>query len=256
MVLLLLVLVGAGAGGYLHYTGAFISPAELKATINSALAANAMSEIAVEVGDDRVATLNGLADDAAMKDAAVQLARSVKGVKDVLAKLDVLPSIGDTESRLAQTLKDQQLTEVLVRVDEKRNATLTGNVSDAAMIEVATKAAAATPGVKNVTSQLQVVEAPPVTYRADPQPEAASQPLPRPSSPPKIKRPAVAGGSPSSVPTPAPVPERKRTTCEGTGGINRLTCMIEGPATYFKCAPDGRNWNNSIPGCDRSGGRN
>ncbi len=42
-----------------------------------------------------------------------------------------------------------------------------------------------------------------------------------------------------------------RTTCQGIGGLYRLTCEIEGPANYFKCAPEGKNWNHDIPGCDR-----
>lgn len=269
---ILLVLIGGGAGGYLYYTGALIGPAELKATISSALVTKGIHGISVDVGGDRIATLSGSADSTAIRETAVQIARSVKGVKDVLATLDVLPSIDDTESRLSKTLKDQQMADVLVKVDEKRNATLTGNVSDAAMIEAATKAAVATFGVKSVTSQIQVVATSPVTYsdNVESQPSTAPRAAHRPSSPPKPKRGAVANAAPAPVSVPAPVPvlapapapapapvttpapERKRMTCEGVGGIYRLSCTIEGPETYFKCAPDGRHWNNAIPGCDRS----
>lgn len=273
-VVILLALIAGGGGGYLYYTGEFISPADLKTTISSALVAKGIKGIFVNVTSDRVATISGAVDDAAIKDNAVLVARSVKGVKDVVSKLDVLPLISDTESRLSQTLKDQQLTEIQVKIDETRNATLTGNVSDAALIEVATKTATATLGVKSVTNQIQVVAIPAVTYtdRVEPQPSAAPQTAPRPSSSPKAKRAAVASreSTPVAVPVPppamaapvparaappapppVPAPVRQATTCDGTGGVYRLSCILEGPANYFRCAPDGRTWNHAIPGCDR-----
>lgn len=93
----------------------------------------------------------------------------------------------------------------------------------------------------------------------------------RPNSPPMTKERTVARAQAARPaerkPEPAPAVQRpadevpptaaakaqvaSRTTCQGTGGLYRLTCEIEGPANYFRCAPDGRNWNHDIPGCDR-----
>ncbi|MDP2824596.1 MAG: BON domain-containing protein [Sulfuritalea sp.] len=181
-VAILVALIGGGAGGYLYYAGAFIKSAELKAAIDSDLATKGILGISVDVDDDRVATLGGDIGDAAIRDAAVHVARSVRGVKDVLAKLDVLPSISDTENGLSQALKAQQLTDILVSVDEKRNATLTGTVSDAAMIDVATNTAAATSGVRSVTSQIQVTAIAPITYSGEAESSVSPQQAPSGSS--------------------------------------------------------------------------
>lgn len=248
-ILMLLALASGGAGGYLYYTGWFISPAELKANISSALIANGIQGITVDVGDDRVATLSGDVVDVAIKDTLVALASSIKGIKDVRANLNVLPSIRDTEHLVLQALKDRQLTDVQVKIDEKRDATLTGGVGDAALIQVAANVATATPGVKSVTNQLWVMEVPEVTYTSEPEPTTAPRPTPRPSRSPKLQ--AAPSTSSTSAPTTVPAQERKRINCEGTWGPYLLICTLEGPALYFKCAPDGKNWNNSIPGCER-----
>jgi|GEM_PF-2072766 len=53
-------------------------------------------------------------------------------------------------------------------------------------------------------------------------------------------------------------PETKKTeqrTCSGLTGFPSLICRTEGPARFWRCAPDGVNWNNDIPGCRRSAGR-
>lgn len=49
-----------------------------------------------------------------------------------------------------------------------------------------------------------------------------------------------------------PWPANQR-TCDAPGlaGYDRDVCAKEGPAVYFRCAPDGRRWDISLPGCDR-----
>jgi len=42
-----------------------------------------------------------------------------------------------------------------------------------------------------------------------------------------------------------------RNSCEGVSKLVWMQCKLEGPQTFFKCAPDGMHWNNEIPGCDR-----
>jgi len=43
-----------------------------------------------------------------------------------------------------------------------------------------------------------------------------------------------------------------RRSCEEASLLAKPICFIEGPATFWKCAPDGKNWNNEIAGCQRN----
>ncbi|MDR3352302.1 MAG: hypothetical protein LBO00_04700 [Zoogloeaceae bacterium] len=45
-------------------------------------------------------------------------------------------------------------------------------------------------------------------------------------------------------------------SCAGLRGFPALICNTEGPAHFWRCAPDGVNWDNEIPGCQRSSGGN
>lgn len=62
--------------------------------------------------------------------------------------------------------------------------------------------------------------------------------------------------SAAAKPLPQPVSARPgNKTCD-SGGLNFLLktmCNIEGPERFWKCVPDGRNWNTAIPGCDVDG---
>ena len=44
-------------------------------------------------------------------------------------------------------------------------------------------------------------------------------------------------------------------TCNKLSGFPKLICQTEGPTQFWRCAPDGVNWNNNLPGCQRSSGR-
>jgi Meckel syndrome type 1 protein len=50
-------------------------------------------------------------------------------------------------------------------------------------------------------------------------------------------------------------PQQPR-TCDGLTAFSILLCRTEGAARFWHCAPDGVNWNNDIPGCQRNTGRN
>jgi len=45
-------------------------------------------------------------------------------------------------------------------------------------------------------------------------------------------------------------------TCSEASGFSILICQTEGPERFWRCAPDGVNWDNDIPGCKRDTGRN
>lgn len=87
---------------------------------------------------------------------------------------------------------------------------------------------------------------------AEPQPvkRPVNQPKPvvRPVPPPQAE--PVSAPTPAPVPAPAPVATGK--TCSQASLLMRPICVVEGPATFWKCTPDGKRWNNDIPGCRRS----
>jgi len=251
-IVITLILTLGGVGAYLYHTGAFVDSTELKNSISHILIGNGIEGIVVDVNKDRVVTLNGTTDTSEMRDAVVQTVRSIKGVKEVSVRLDLLPPIKDTEERLQKALHENHLTEVIVQIDEKRNASLTGTVANDLMIDLAVTLARSTQGVKLVTNQVKIAEIPDVTNSKEPKLVAVERPSrrPVPQPPGSNSNTVVVRVTPSSDPSVNPS-DRKKNTCEGIGGIYRLTCTIEGPENYFKCAPDGRKWNHAIPGCDR-----
>lgn len=52
----------------------------------------------------------------------------------------------------------------------------------------------------------------------------------------------------ASASAAATAPQR---SCSDAFFLSRPLCVIEGPKTFWKCSPDGKNWDNSIPGCAR-----
>jgi len=54
-------------------------------------------------------------------------------------------------------------------------------------------------------------------------------------------------------------PEKKaaprRRTCDEASGINHMICRTEGADKFWRCAPDGVNWNKNKPGCEKSSGK-
>jgi hypothetical protein len=94
------------------------------------------------------------------------------------------------------------------------------------------------------------------------QPEEASSVLPEASPAPPVKASAPPPGptaatvserrsAPAAEKTPAPAPPK---TCDGLSGFSILLCRTEGAARFWQCVPDGVNWNNDIPGCQRDAG--
>ncbi|GAA3986424.1 hypothetical protein GCM10022279_06870 [Comamonas faecalis] len=97
-------------------------------------------------------------------------------------------------------------------------------------------------------------------------PEVTPGPTPaRTEAPAVAAAPAAVSRAPAAVvPAPAarvhtapPVAHAepaKVTTCDGASLLMRPVCFIEGPATFWKCVPDGKRWDNDIPGCRRGQG--
>ncbi|MDP2794054.1 MAG: hypothetical protein Q8O25_08270 [Sulfurisoma sp.] len=87
-----------------------------------------------------------------------------------------------------------------------------------------------------------------------PAPQVAASvttPRPRPE-----KRVAAASGPAAVANLSPPIrvtaePAKKRECLGIQGFAQNLLCRIEGPETFWRCAPDGKNWNNNLAGCDR-----
>lgn len=93
-----------------------------------------------------------------------------------------------------------------------------------------------------------------------PSPEAPAQaeakPVKRPVEQPKpVVRPVTREApapEPAPVPTPAPAPVAAVKSCGQASFLMRPVCVLEGPATFWRCTPDGKRWNNDLPGCHRN----
>ena len=93
-----------------------------------------------------------------------------------------------------------------------------------------------------------------------PSPEAPAQaepkPVKRPVEQPKpVVRPVTREAPAPEVapaPTPAPAPVAAVKSCGQASLLMRPVCVLEGPATFWRCTPDGKRWNNDLPGCHRN----
>ena len=106
--------------------------------------------------------------------------------------------------------------------------------------------AVASPAENSATPALVPVQKPAPVSEAAPKPkrQKATRPAPAP----------VARESKAPVAEPAPKkPEAEHRQCSDLTLFQSLQCKLHGPAKYFRCAPDGANWNEAIPGCKISG---
>jgi hypothetical protein len=76
-----------------------------------------------------------------------------------------------------------------------------------------------------------------------------------PSSRPRPSDRRAPSRPPSAEPMPRPeiAPQR---SCAGLSGFPAFLCRTEGPTRFWRCVPDGKNWDNDIPGCRRESSRN
>lgn len=137
--------------------------AELAARVKEALMEKTRStgvDVNVRAVNGEV-TLTGIVDVASEKQAAVDIARAVPGVRAVVDNLTIatdgwIPD-DDIEKELTHTLVDEGLKGVGVEVN-RGNVTLLGRVEDVADEQLAIRRAAEVRGVKSVFSELSVGE--------------------------------------------------------------------------------------------------
>ena len=88
--------------------------------------------------------------------------------------------------------------------------------------------------------------------------QAEAKPVKRPVEQPKpVVRPVTREAPAPApevapVPTPAPAPVAAVKSCGQASFLMRPVCVLEGPATFWRCTPDGKRWNNDLPGCHRN----
>ncbi len=105
---------------------------------------------------------------------------------------------------------------------------------------------AAAPPVPPLPEPVAEPEEPASKPQPQPQPRRVPAPKTKPVEPPPT--PAVE----APAPAPAPAPVARVRPCSEAGLLMRPVCAVEGPQTFWRCAPDGKRWDNNIPGCRRS----
>ena len=174
------MLVIAGSGGYLYYTG-FIgkTPAKLGEQINNELKAKGLN-LYCEIDKNWTATLKGSVKSAAEKETAMGIVKAHKEVKDVKDELQPQVSPSDLKLAIDNALSGAGFMDIHAEVDENLIATLQGTALSESEKADAVNTAKAVDKVKDVKDNIQVEAAPPPA-------ETASQP-PLPAEQPRQKR--------------------------------------------------------------------
>jgi hypothetical protein len=107
--------------------------------------------------------------------------------------------------------------------------------------------------VQPETSAARPEEASSVLPEASPAPPVKASAPPVKASAPPPRTASERRSAPAAEKTPAPAPAPPK-TCDGLSGFSILLCRTEGAARFWRCVPDGINWNNDIPGCRRDAG--
>lgn len=77
-------------------------------------------------------------------------------------------------------------------------------------------------------------------------PRKTTRPPPKPAVAPPVKETPAAPVPVVAVKKPAVVEARQ---CSELSVFYAMQCSMRGAALWFRCAPDGRNWNDNLPGC-------
>ena len=99
--------------------------------------------------------------------------------------------------------------------------------------------------------------APPAAVPAEPRtPPVRPKPVRQKPVPPvkEKERPAPPPPTPSMAEKPARQDVKKQFSCSDLPFGLLVACGVEGKDVIRKCAPDLKNWNHNIPGCNRQGG--
>lgn len=94
--------------------------------------------------------------------------------------------------------------------------------------------------------EVQTPAVEPHAVETKPKPKFRPKPPPAPAPPEPMAVPEPV------VPTPLPAPEIHVRPCSEAVLLMRPVCLVEGAQTFWKCTPDGKRWDNQIPGCRRS----
>lgn len=135
-----------------------VKDADLKTAISAAFAANEdLSGLTVEV-KEKIATLTGEVKDDATLQAAISLAKTIKGVKDVASNITVKPPapiVSPADQALEAALKDALKDNAGVMATVKDGeVTLTGEIKKSQLVKLMQKVSALKPA--KINNQLTV----------------------------------------------------------------------------------------------------
>lgn len=187
----LVLLIIAGVGGYLFFTG-YIgnNPDKVAAQINDELKGKGLT-VSCEIDKNWTATLKGTVRNAVDKDLATDIVNAHKEVKGL--KYDVQMPLSPSEVKIAidNALRDGGISNISTEVDDNLTATLQGVASNEVEKESAIKIATGIGKTKDVRDNIQILAAmPQPVARVKPpivQPAPKPQPSPQPATPDTAK---------------------------------------------------------------------
>jgi len=152
------VLITAGVGSYLYFSGFFgKSPEKLADQINIELREKGMSNIFADINKNWVATVTGSADNQTDKDRALDIVRQHKEIKDVIDNIQITHKPDEIERDINKALRDGGLNEIYAQVDENFTATLQGSANSQDEKEKAVNIARAIKDIKDVRDNIQII---------------------------------------------------------------------------------------------------
>ncbi len=158
------VILASAAPALAQGTRGKMGDTEIRQEINEALIENpGVRGYKVDVSVSRgVATLSGTVENILARDRAIRLARSIRGVRSVVDRIDVMETDADDqtiEQRVERALAADPATEsweIMAEVEDGR-ATLTGSVDSLAEKDLAAHVAKSARGVRGLTNEIEVM---------------------------------------------------------------------------------------------------
>lgn len=154
--IIVVIMLLAGAGGYLYFTGYLsVKPEKFQVLLNNEIQAKGVS-VSAEVNGDWVVTLTGVVQNEGQRGDIVNVVKAHKEVKDVVDRMSVKKAALDVQFDINRELADGELATVQAMVDEKFIVTLTGFVSSKEGKEKAVELAKKKKEVKDVLDKVTV----------------------------------------------------------------------------------------------------
>ncbi|MDO8891210.1 MAG: BON domain-containing protein [Sulfurimicrobium sp.] len=242
------VLLAGAVGGYAYWAGHMGNrQGDVQAKINTELGSRGLSNVQVTIDREWGASLSGTVMNQAGKDQALELIRSHKELKNIVAdQVQVQPGAADLEKNLNKALTDAGFNSITAQVDKEMVATLTGIAESPDQKVQALKVASGLTGVKDVKDDVQV----PIAENAPPAPPPELAP---PVAPPM---PAAQASPPPPINKAALERElNARLRANGVGGVTGrvnpdMTIALSGTVRSEEDRVKALNLAGSLPGAN------